>query len=74
MVNLFTHLAQQDAMYAHVDAMEADFGTDWQERVDSGERFLSERDFPIAEDVDVSAEDWEAMAEAMWVDPAERHW
>lgn len=37
------------------------------------DRFLTERDFPVAEDdSDMTDEDWEFVRECLWVDPFER--
>jgi hypothetical protein len=68
MVNLFDTEA---VAAARQDDVEANIGTDWFEREQYGERFLSERDFPIAEAV---ADDWDFYFEVSYVDPAEREW
>lgn len=68
MVNLFDTAAvtaqRQDDVEAHI-------GTDWFERESFGERFLSERDFPVSED---TTDDWDFYFEVSYVDPAEREW
>jgi hypothetical protein len=70
MVNLFDTEA---VTAARQDDVEANIGTNWFEREQAGIRFLSERDFPITEDVDgPTAEDWDFFAEVTFVDPMER--
>jgi len=71
MVNLFdtAALAAQ-----RQDDVEAAIGTDWFERENFGTRFLSERDFDLADpEADApTAADWDFFAEVTYVDPAER--
>lgn len=71
MVNLFDTEA---VTAARQDDVEANIGTDWFERENFGERFLSERDFSLSdpESDAPSAADWDFFAEVMYVDPAER--
>lgn len=70
MTNLFS---TADVIAARQDDVEAHIGTDWFEREQAGVRFLSERDFPITEDVDGPTDaDWDFFAETMYVDPMER--
>ena len=63
------------AAEAAAEAFEIDF-PEWWDREAYGDTILGEGDFPVydatADMARVSNEDWEAMAEAMWTDPAER--
>lgn len=74
-----TYIATLDPEFAGLydESVEIDF-PDWQESEGLHDRFLTESDFPVYDDsVDESRvpdEDWQAMAEALWVDPAERDW
>lgn len=59
---------------AQQDTIEAVFGADYFMAEERGIRYLSERDFPIAEAVEaeVSDADWDFFAEAFYGDPMER--
>lgn len=79
---LMTYIADLDpnnsdtlAREAYADMFSAEF-PDWEIREGYGVRYLSERDMPAedasADESQMTAEDWETMAEALWSDPAER--
>lgn len=74
-MTLNAYLAQQDADAAAQEFFDAIL-PGWEDRERFGDTLVSEDDFPLYDSsVDegrVSDEDWQAMAEALWVDPAER--
>lgn len=74
-MNITAYYDRLDAIEAAIDYFDREF-PDWQDRERFGDTIVSEDDFPLYDDsVDegrVPNEDWEAMAEALWADPAER--
>lgn len=68
------YFAQQDSL-AYAQEWFDDNFPGWEDRERFGDTLLDEGDFPLydssADDSLVSDEDWQAMAEALWVDPAE---
>jgi hypothetical protein len=75
MTSLATYLDTLDNDAAAVDYFDVIL-TGWEDRERFGDTLVSEDDFPLyddsADEYRVSDEDWNAMAEVMWTDPAER--
>ena len=66
-------IAPESDIYAALDHADATM-PGWWEASQRGDRFLSERDFPIADadDSEMTLTDWEFVAEMTWSDPADR--